>query len=123
MSSKLDYTKKNFTEKEINFIKSEVEILRKKYPSNIPIIVICKDNLKLNKNKYLVNGEITLGQFLFTLRKRLNKTLSESDGLFIFAGNIIPPSSEMLSEIYNKYKDMNTGMLYLTLCKENTFGY
>lgn len=122
MSHKIDYTKQNFTEKELTYIRSEVEILKKKYPSSIPIVIISKDNLKLNKCKYLVNGEITLGQFLFTLRKRITSGFSESDGLFLFANETIPPSSENIMQIYNNHKDSKTGMLYLTLCKENTFG-
>lgn len=122
MNSKIDYSKKDFTEKEIQIIKSEVEALKKKYPLNIPIIVNYKNNIKLNKNKYLVNGDITVGQFLSTIRKRLQNELKSSEGLFLFVNNIIPPSSEQMSVLYKNHKDMKTGMLFFMLCAENTFG-
>lgn len=121
--SKIDYTKQNFTQKEIDSIKSEVDILKKKYPKNIPIIVICKDDLILKKQKYLVNEDITLGQFIFTLRKRILNNIKSSEAIYLFTNNnTIPASSEILSIIYSQHKDQRTGMLYLTICKENTFG-
>ena len=94
-----------------------------KYPDRIP--VICEKNQKqknlpnIDKTKYLVPYDLTIGQFMFVIRKRLN--LQPTEALFLFVENIIPPSAAFIKNIYNKYKDAD-GFLYITYSKENTFG-
>jgi GABA(A) receptor-associated protein len=94
-----------------------------KYDSRYPIIVEVnpkfKDKLKLDKHKYLVPGDITMGQFLYVLRKRIK--LSQSEALFIFLNNSIPCTSTTINILYDTYKDIDN-FLYLTLSMENTFG-
>jgi len=103
-------------------IRKEVEILRKRYRDNIPIYVTCKDGLLLPKNKFLVNANTTVGQFLHVLRGKLTNKTGSSTALFILVNNIIPPSSELLGSVYSRHKDEVTLMLKITLCSENTFG-
>ena len=43
-----------------------------KYPQRVPIIVDCKKELKLDKNKYIVPNDLTVGQFMYILKKRIN---------------------------------------------------
>lgn len=122
---KIDYSKQKFTQDEIAFIAKEVTHIRTKYPNHIPIIVKInpKDNtLRLQKYKFLVDKNISVGQFLYTVRKRLDSKLSATEGLYLFCDNMLPPTSEMLSFVYNNHKDPQTGMLVFILCKENTFG-
>ena len=76
---------------------------------------------KLQKNKFLVGGEITLGQFLMILRRKIG-VLKQSDAVFLFVNNSLPPSSMYLSSIYANQKDIDTNMLFITVSKENTFG-
>ena len=94
-----------------------------KYPNRIPIIVEVSKNrtkqLSIDKHKYLVPIDLTLGQFIYVIRKRVK--LSPSDALFIFVNNIIPPTSNTIGEIYNKYKDKDR-FLYFKISSENTFG-
>jgi GABA(A) receptor-associated protein len=118
----IDFTKSKFNDHEIRVIKKEVELIREKYPNYIPILVRSKDNkLQLNKNKYLVGGEITVGQFMFILRKKIPLLKSE-EAIYLFINNTIPLSSSSLNSIYESKKDIETGMLLITVCKENTFG-
>ena len=42
-------------------------------------------------------------------------------GLFLFTKGNIPPSSEKMGNIYNKFKD-NDGYLYINYAFESTFG-
>lgn len=123
MNSKIDYTKLKFSDHEIELIKKEVDALRTKFPQNIPIVVRCKGDVELKKYKYLVNGEITVAQFLMTLRKKLEGKVKAEQGLYLFVGETLPPSSELMHIIYNRHKDPKTNMLFFTLCSENTFGY
>lgn len=103
-------------------LKNEVDILKTKYPSHVPVIVTSKDkSIKLQKQKYLVNTDITIGQFMFMLRKRID--LEPQESLYLFVNKVLPPSSSQMSLIYDSYKDDVTGMMFMNLCKENTFGH
>jgi len=119
----VDYSKFEFSPAEKEIIRKEVELIKHKYPDYIPIVVRTKDtSLQLSKNKFLVTGDVTIGQFLHIIRRRLDKRLSSTQALFIFANNCIPPTSNLLSTVYISDADKDTGMLFLTVCSENTFG-
>jgi GABA(A) receptor-associated protein len=120
--SKIDFSKLQFTDNEKFIIRKEVELVREKYPNYIPIVVRCKNNsINISKKKYLVGGEITIGQFLFILRKKLTN-VNSSEALYLFVNNTLPSSNTNLSVIYNEKRDLETEMLFVTICKENTFG-
>jgi GABA(A) receptor-associated protein len=119
--SKIDFTKTTFTDEEKTIIRKEVDLIREKYPTYIPIVVRSRGDIKLQKNKFLVGGEITLGQFLMILRRKIG-VLKQSDAVFLFINNSLPPSSMYLSSIYASQKDIDTNMLFVTVSKENTFG-
>ena len=95
----------------------------KKYPDKIPII--CEknynitDNPNINKNKYLVSDNLTIGQFLYVLRKRIS--IDPNQALYLYINNNIPSINKNLKEIYyfNKNED---GFLYITYQFETTFG-
>ena len=81
---------------------------------------IKSDIADLDKKKYLVPNDITVGQFVYILRKRIK--LTPEKAIFIFLGNnTIPPTSALLSKLYEKHND-DDGFLYLTYAGENTFG-
>ena len=94
-----------------------------KYTDKIPVIVTKGASCNLtdiDKNKFLVPAEITLGQFMYVIRKRIN--LSPEDALFLFINNnTLAPTSMTLGSIYDDHKDED-GFLYLVYCNENTFG-
>jgi len=103
----------------------ESQKLNNKYPDKIP--VICErsnsssyDCPYIDKNKYLVPNDFTLGQFLHVIRKRMK--LPPEKAVFIFINGSVFHSSQLLSNIYETDKD-NDGFLYLTYAFENTFGY
>ena len=94
-----------------------------KYKDRIPIIVeIIKCNktiIGLDKHKFLVPYDLTLAQFLCVIRKRIN--LNSEQSLFIFFNNRLPMSTDIIQDLYNKYKDED-GFLYAVISLENTFG-
>lgn len=96
--------------------------------------------------RYLVPADLTVGQFVYVVRKRIK--LSPEKAIFIFVKNILPPTGEnkniictsgvwsyhiscskcwfysaaaMMSAIYDENKDED-GFLYMTYSGENTFG-
>ena len=101
----------------------ESKKIREKYDTKIPIIVEKSKKTKLpniNKCKFLVPENMTIGQFLHVLRRRIE--LDEKEAIFIFVGdNILPPTSALVSELYEQYKDQD-GFLYMSYCNENVFG-
>ena len=62
---------------------------------------------------------MTLGQFIFTIRKRLK--LTPEKALFVFINNSLIPSNLLIKEIYDKNKNED-GFLYVQYTGENTFG-
>ena len=102
--------------------KEESSRIKTKYPDRIPIIVEKNrdsDIEDIDKEKYLVPNDLTLGQFIFVIRKRIK--LPAEKALFVFVNNIFPPQAAFLSSIYDSYKDED-GFLYITYSGENTFG-
>ncbi len=100
----------------------EVQRIRKKYPDHIP--VICekyKNDIipNVKKNKYLLNRNMTICEFVYIIRSHIN--LSPEKGLYIFINGMIPCMTDSLSQIYALHK-CNDGFLYIKYTSENTFG-
>nr|GMD82521.1 autophagy-related protein 8F [Ipomoea batatas] len=68
---------------------------------------------------YLVPADLTVGQFVYVIRKRIK--LSAEKAIFIFVDNVLPPTGAIMSAIYDEKKDED-GFLYVTYGGENTFG-
>ena len=122
----IDYTKTSFTEDEKNIIRNEVEVINQQYPGYIPIIVReynnkNNKNFVLTKTKFLVTNEITLAQFLTILRKKI-KDIKSTESIYLLIDNTLMPITLAMSSIYKEKKDKDTNMLFITVCKENTFG-
>ncbi len=102
--------------------KLEAERIREKYPDRIPCIVEKADKsdiTPIDKKKYLVPSDLTVGQFVYVIRKRIK--LSPEKAIFIFVNDVIPPSSSLLSQVCAEHKDED-GFLYIVYSSENTFG-
>ena len=119
MSNNFEFKKTHSFEKR----KLESERIRRKYPFRVPIIVeIAKgSNIpKLDKNKYLTPEDLTVGQFMYVIRKRIK--LQPEQALFIFINNTIPPIAELMSNMYKEHKS-SCGFLYCIVSGESTFGF
>lgn len=93
-----------------------------KHPDRVPVIVERKDktNLpELDKSKYLVPKNITIGQFMFILRTRIK--VNKDQAIFVFVDNKLPAVSELISTVYDNHKDED-GFMYMTYAGESTFG-
>ena len=103
--------------------KEQSSRIRAKHPNRIPVIVEKYSNSitapNIDKNKFLVPGDSTVGSFVHVIRKRMQ--LSDKAALFLFCGTTIPPTSEVMSMIYDKHRDED-GFLYMVYTAENTFG-
>lgn len=75
--------------------KSEAERIRAKYPDRVPVICEKADRSDIpdiDKKKYLVPADLTVGQFHYVIRKRIQ--LAPEKALFLFCSNTIPPNGE-----------------------------
>ncbi|KAL9262025.1 Autophagy-related protein [Drosera capensis] len=96
--------------------------IRGKYPDRVPVIVERAEKTDIpdiDKKKYLVPSDLTIGQFVYVVRKRIK--LSPEKAIFIFVKNILPPTAALMSTVYEEHKDED-GFLYMTYSGENTFG-
>lgn len=102
----------------------EVDKLKEKYPGKIPVFVTKAPNARdipdLPKHKFLAPKDITLGQFVWIIRRQIQ--LPPEKALFIFVNNTLPTSSSFLSELYSLHKSPD-GALRMTYASENTFGF
>jgi GABA(A) receptor-associated protein len=102
--------------------KAEVQRIKEKYPGRIPIIVNkskTSDVPELDKHKFLAPADLTVGQFIYVVRRRLS--LSPEKSLFLFVNNTLPTTSTLLSQLYQYHKDED-GFLYMLYAGESTFG-
>ena len=94
-----------------------------KYPDRIPVICekhpYSRNAPDIDKRKYLVGFDLTIGQFISVIRKRMS--LKPEVGLYIFINNSIPSNSSLLQHLFLDYKD-DDGFLYINYDVENTFG-
>ena len=104
--------------------KSESERIIQKYVDRIPIIVekshYCKTKISIAKKKYLAPKNLTVGEFMYVIRKKMTLKPEEAIYLYINESDLISPS-KLISTIYNKYVDED-GFLYINYSTENTFG-
>ncbi len=103
---------------------SESNRIRTKYPERIPIICEKTNNSSnsvpdLDKSKYLVPCDLTVGQFMFVIRKRMK--LPSEKAIFLFVKGSIPSTNTIITNLYDSKKDED-GFVYISYSGEDTFG-
>ena len=104
--------------------KRESSMVLNKYPDKIPVICEVHKSVEniiiLPNNKYLVPKDLSIGQFLITLRKKIRMTADQS--LFLFNDkNSLFPTTQLLSAAYAENKD-DDGFIYFTVSIQAAFG-
>ena len=104
--------------------KKETSKIKKDYPDRLPIICE-KSNTQVNapnisKRKYLVPTDMTIGQFIFSIRPKIS--ITKDQAIFILVDErSSPSSSSMMNQLYQDYCHAD-GYLYITYMIESTFG-
>ena len=102
--------------------KQEADKVRERHPDRLPVICEKVENSKiadLDKNKFLVPSDLTVGQFVIVVRKRV--MLEAEKNIFLFIGDTVPPTVALMQDLYGKYMDED-GFLYVKYSGENSFG-
>lgn len=119
-SDEFEYDKKTTLEER----KNETDKILAKYPERIPILVErsvnCKDDIpSIDKSKFITPHDLTVGQLMYVIRKRIK--LNPDQAIFLFIKGQTPANSILLPSLYEEYKDTD-GWLRIKYTGENTFG-
>jgi GABA(A) receptor-associated protein len=101
---------------------TEAARMRMKYTDRVPIIVekaAGSEIPDIDKKKFLVPKNLTIGQFIYVVRKRIQLTAEQA--LFIFVNNSLPATASLVSQVDIEHKS-KCGFLYMTYSGESTFG-
>jgi len=104
------------TPSSLSFISLAFSSLKAELLDSLLQQVICEkveksDIATIDKKKYLVPADLTVGQFVYVIRKRIK--LSPEKAIFIFVDEVLPPTAALMSSIYEEHKDED-GFLYIT---------
>lgn len=104
--------------------KLEVENIRKKFPTKIPVVVERYQrevNLPvMDKTKFLVPQELTMLNFAIIIKNRLRIPTSRAF-YFVINNQSIASTSKTIAEVYKEHKDED-GFLYMTYASQEMFG-
>lgn len=85
---------------------------------NVPQVICEKveksDIAAIDKKKYLVPADLTVGQFVYVIRKRIK--LSPDKAIFIFVNELLPPTAALMSSVYEEHKDEDGYVSSLLAC-------
>jgi GABA(A) receptor-associated protein len=95
--------------------------LLSRYQDRVPVIMERTNPALplLDKNRFIVPKDMTIGQFVFVLRHRLS--LPADQALFIFTGTSLPSSTMLIRECYNASRSPD-GFLRFSYSSEAAFG-
>lgn len=102
--------------------KEESARIMARYPGRIPVIVNKArhtDAPDLDKHKFIAPTDLTVGQFIYIVRRRLQLTPEKS--LFLFVNGTLPTTSTLMNQLY-EYHKAEDGFLYMIYAGESTFG-
>lgn len=114
-----DYFKKRYS---LEQRRDEAVRIKRKYPDRIPVIVEKTERSEIetiDKRKFLVPNDLTVGQFVYVIRKRIK--LSPEKAIFLFVNGTLPPTAALMSTVYHEHMDIDQ-FLYVKYSGENTFG-
>ena len=104
-------------------IKDCTELL-KNHPNRIPVICERAKNSNFQiiaKTKYLCPLDMTVTQFTFLIRHKLN--LPQGTTIFFLTGdNVSLTGNQYMSEVYQNHKDKEDCFLYVTYASEEFYG-
>jgi GABA(A) receptor-associated protein len=107
----------------LNERRSEALRVKQKYPDRLPIICnkhhSCNKLNNIDRIKFLVPNDLTIGQFMFIIRRRLK--LQQDVAIYFIINGFIPKTSELIKTLYED--NMNEDyFLYIHYTSENVFG-
>jgi GABA(A) receptor-associated protein len=96
-------------------------LMKTKFPDRVPVIVERKRQCvkAIDKRKYMTPKLLTLGQFVYVIRKRLQ--MDGKDAIFMFCKNKLVVNTMTMISLYESDRS-DDGFLYIQYDFEHTFG-
>uniref|UniRef100_A0A8C5SD34 Microtubule-associated proteins 1A/1B light chain 3C n=1 Tax=Laticauda laticaudata TaxID=8630 RepID=A0A8C5SD34_LATLA len=105
--------------------KNEVAAIRIRFPYKLPVILerYSKEKIlpALNKVKFLVPGDFTMGQFVAIIRNRMGLMSTQAFYFLVNGNHSLVNMSATMGDVYTTYKDED-GFLYMTYASQEMFG-
>lgn len=104
---------------------AEYERLTSRWPDRLPVIVTrhskaSADIPDLPKRKFIVPKDLTIGQFMYVIRKQIH--LEPEKAIFLFIGNTLPTGTSTIAELYARFQAPDKA-LHIIYTSEATFGF
>ncbi|KAK2953571.1 putative microtubule binding protein [Blattamonas nauphoetae] len=106
--------------------KSEATRLMQEYKNMVPIIAEKGTGSKIPEKgdrKFIVPRDLTIGQFVYALRKRIELTPTQL--VYVLVDGDIPKTETTMGPLYDLYKQQHPdgdGFLYITFREKNLDG-
>jgi len=97
--------------------------LRSEYPNRVPVIVQPYDAHQpaIDKRKFLAPVDMTVGQFMYVIRKRISLPPEEALFISVTDSSAIPATAALMGAVHDRYSDRD-GHLYISYRLEHAFG-
>ena len=95
-----------------------------KYPTYIPVIINTKEDIELQKRKFLVPPAVFTSYLIFHIRKHIINQPNKA--IFLFVNGTVLDSLKTIGERYDEYMSTHNQQdkyFYIDLYFENTFGF
>lgn len=109
-------------EKTLEQRKQESATILSKYSGHIPVIVDKDPKCQLpdiERQKFLVPSDLSIGHFVYVVRKRIN--MQPQDAIFLFVNKKLPPSNMTMGSLYTENKDED-GFMYCIYSSDTAYG-
>ena len=87
--------------------KAEADRIKERYPARIPVIVErasrAADIPQISKSKFLAPQDMSVGQFIYIIRKSIS--LPPEKALFLFCGQTLPTTATLMRQLYAENGD------------------
>lgn len=102
----------------------EFHRISRNFPDRIPVFVLrakgcAPDVPQLPKKKFIVPRMLSVGQFVYIIRRQM--AVSPDTALFLFVGNTLPTTGMTMVELYQQHKS-DDGALRVMYTSESVFG-
>lgn len=102
--------------------KEESANILHKYAGHIPVIVDKDPRCELpdiDRQKFLVPSDLSIGHFVYVVRKRIN--IQATQAIFLFVNRKLPPSNATMGQLYGENRDED-GFMYCTYSSDTAYG-
>jgi GABA(A) receptor-associated protein len=110
-------------EKSLQERREESSNILRRYAGHVPVIVDKDPRARLpdiERQKFLVPSDLSIGQFVYVVRKRID--LQPSDAIFLFVNRKLPPPNATMGQLYGENRDED-GFMYCTYSSDTAYGH